>query len=334
MTSKIKPQQTNPQTDPDWNAYPALIGSSDVIVELRNQIEKIGPSDASVLIRGESGTGKSSVARLLHELSSFAAGKLVVYRCAGSTAAAAEEALFGSPHLGDGVSGGTLAAAAGGTLVIEELSDLPARIQARLLTTMENGANAVAGSRRVNCRIVATTTRNPLSEIDTGALSPALYYRVSEFQIETPPLRSRTEDFRDLALNLITSRAQSRKRITPQALDVLRRYPFPGNILELKNVIAHSLVFAPRDDIDATDLPAFVRENDFAVAPVAVGESIAQMERRLILATLKHFDGDKQRTAATLGVSVKTLYNRLKSYDRPGLRNADRSAPRQVSNGI
>jgi DNA-binding NtrC family response regulator len=209
----------------------------------------------------------------------------------------------------------------GGTLLLDEVGEMPAELQVRLLRVLETGSvTRVGGDREipVDVRIVAATNRRPDEAIREGQLREDLYYRLAVFPIELPPLAARRGDVRLLAEHFLTQLAPAEgggKTFSARALDALADYTWPGNVRELRNVVRRSAIVAD-DRIEPEDLALGEVVADAAAGrlrlPVPI--SLAEAERRLVLATLEHFDDDKQRAADALGVSLKTIYNRLKSY--------------------
>ena len=222
-----------------------------------------------------------------------------------------------------------------GTLFLDEITEMPIELQVKLLRVLEtNSMSRVGGEQpiQVDVRILAASNRNVQQAIDDGKLRPDLYYRLKVFQIDLAPLRDRREDISLLAQAFLEDLIQSEgrtKRFSDQALDVLGQYHWPGNVRELRNVVHFAYVLS-EEIIDVDSLPAEVqRGGKPAEAPVEaktetggvftvrVGSTIAEVERRLILATLREYQEDKPKSASVLGISLKTLYNRLNHYQSP-----------------
>jgi DNA-binding NtrC family response regulator len=305
-----------------------LIGDSAAIAAVRRTILRAASTASAVLISGERGTGKNRVAQLLHAYGARAAGRFVTVDCADTTHVEAE--LFGA-----GTRPGALERADQGTLLLEDVTDLPLDIQARLVNVLDAGNLCTADGvdRAVDVRVIATTRHSPIGEVEAGRLREDLYYRLSVVPVRLPPLRERGEDdVRQLADHFLAGlnrRHGTDKRITDTMRARLTQHAWPGNVRQLRNLIERAFVLGD-DMLDAA-------EGDFASAPapeprpasigvprpadpllitLPVGSSLDEIERTFIVATLEHFGGDKRRAASALGCSVKTLYNKLHLYRR------------------
>ncbi|MEK6349434.1 MAG: sigma-54 dependent transcriptional regulator [Burkholderia sp.] len=307
-----------------------LAGSSPRIQALLSKIEKVAATRASVLIVGESGAGKDIAARLLHDASSRAGGPFVAVNCGAIPADIAESQLFGhekgsftgaaSQHIG------WFEAAAGGTVFLDEIAEMSRDLQVKLLRALEsNTIMRVGGTETIalDVRIVAATHHNPVDAIEDGRLREDLFYRLAAFALHVPALRHREGDVEDIARDLVAGlNAQhgSDKALTAQALKALRAYPWPGNVRELRNTIERAFILS--DGQIELDLPrqvpprVDVRDN---VMSLPLGATLAHAQQRFIVASLRHFEGDKPRTAKALGISLKTLYNRLALMREHGL---------------
>ncbi|MBN3728731.1 sigma-54 interaction domain-containing protein [Burkholderia sp. Ac-20379] len=307
-----------------------LAGSSPRIQALLSKIEKVAATRASVLIVGESGAGKDIAARLLHDASSRAGGPFVAVNCGAIPADIAESQLFGhekgsftgaaSQHIG------WFEAAAGGTVFLDEIAEMSRDLQVKLLRALEsNTIMRVGGTETIalDVRIVAATHHNPVDAIQDGRLREDLFYRLAAFALHVPALRHREGDVEDIARDLVAGlNAQhgSDKALSAQALKALRAYPWPGNVRELRNTIERAFILS--DGQIELDLPrqvpprVDVRDN---VMSLPLGATLAHAQQRFIVASLRHFEGDKPRTAKALGISLKTLYNRLALMREHGL---------------
>jgi DNA-binding NtrC family response regulator len=303
-----------------------MIGASAPMQAIYDQILKVSRTDATVLVTGETGTGKELVAETLHELSPRADKPFVPLNCGAISPNLIESELFG--HEKGSFTGATerrfgcFERANGGTLFLDEITEMSADLQVKLLRALEsNTVQRVGGNEPipVDVRVIAATNRDPHPAVADGTLREDLLYRLLVFPIYLPPLRSRDEDLdllADFFLGQHNRRAGTHKELTRAARDRLRRHSWPGNVRELRNVIERAYIVA-ETDIDAECISLA------GAAPVAaasdenlgirVGMSSAEVERILTLATLDHY-GEKKRTADVLGISLKTLYNRLKSY--------------------
>jgi DNA-binding NtrC family response regulator len=283
----------------------------------------VAGTDASILISGETGTGKELVAETIHRLSRRSKKPFLAVNCGALSANLIESELFGHERGSftgaDRVHKGYFERADGGTLFLDEVTEA-VDIQVRLLRALETGAvTRVGGSEpiKVDVRIVAATSRRVEEAVADGKLREDLYYRLNVFPIHLPPLRERADDVELLAekvlaeLNLAEGAA---KRFTRAALERLRRHSWPGIVRELQNVVRRAFILA-EDDLGVESLPlAGAAEMAAASLVTRVGTPIADMERRLILATLEQCGGDKKRAAEALKISLKTLYNRLNEY--------------------
>jgi len=309
--------------------FGSMVGTSTVMQRVYDLIEKGAPSDASVLLTGESGTGKELAAATIHALSRRRTRPFVAVNCGAVASSLIESELFG--HERGAFTGATrrhqgfFEQADGGTLLLDEITEMPPELQVKLLRVLETGTlQRVGGSAQigVDVRIVAASNRDPEQAVESGDLREDLYYRLNVFPIRMPPLREREDDLELLATHLLEelSKQDAREvRLSRQALDVMRMYSWPGNVRELRNVLQRAFILSD-GVIQPQALPPEItgdrppQVGDSDVLEVQVGMSIAEAERRLIVATLEDVDGNKKRAAEVLGVSLKTLYNRLKAY--------------------
>ncbi|QXL85285.1 sigma-54 dependent transcriptional regulator [Comamonas sp. NLF-1-9] len=327
-----------------------LWGSSQPMQRVYEQIRRVAPTGVTVLITGESGTGKEVVAQTLHELSSRRSKPFLAVNCGAISPQLIESEIFG--HEKGSFTGaerqhqGFFERAAGGTLFLDEVTEMPPQLQVKLLRVLETGCFMRVGSTQTlqaQVRIVAATNRVPLEAVAAGKLREDLLYRLNVFPIALPPLRERLSDVPMLAehfLQQISQREGRSKQFSSAALRQLARYPWPGNVRELRNAVQRAYVMACGEVIDtewlpqaqALDgagplaLPAPQALQDVGVEPeqvhaaqpnvlkLPVGLSMAEAEQLLIEETLKQCQYQKERTAAVLGISLKTLYNRLKRY--------------------
>ncbi|MEB2286125.1 MAG: sigma-54-dependent Fis family transcriptional regulator [Polyangiaceae bacterium UTPRO1] len=311
--------------------FGALIGGSPVMQQVYEQIQRVAPSNATVLIQGESGTGKELVAESVHRLSRRRKRPFVVINCGAVAPNLIESELFG--HERGSFTGaerlhrGYIERAAGGTLFLDEITEMPLELQAKLLRVLETGRFSRVGGEEdlpVDVRFIAATNRDPQQAVGDQKLRADLLYRLRVFPIVLPPLRERTGDIDLLAeacLAELNKEEGTRKRLSGAALERLRSYHWPGNVRELRNAVHRAFILAddeigPRQLSDSTPLgpPPESAASGGEVMQVEIGSSIADVERRLILATLAACAGNKDRAAKILGISLKTLYNRLNSY--------------------
>jgi DNA-binding NtrC family response regulator len=316
-----------------------LVGSSRAMREIFGLIEQIAPSNVSVLITGESGTGKELVARTLHTLSSRKSRPFVAVNCAAIPETLIESEIFG--HEKGAFTGaverraGCFELANGGTLLLDELAEMPAGTQAKLLRVLEERKLRRLGARTeqdVDVRVLAATNRDPDKAVSEGDLRADLYYRLNVFHIAMPPLRKHMEDMPAMAEVMISEMNQKHGRrvsgVAPSMLERLMAYDWPGNARELRNTIERAVVLcADGAPLDVGHLPPgfgksqhpSAMPSDASLVEVRVGSTVDEAERALILRTLESTGQNKTRAAEILGVSLKTLHNKLKEYGRtPG----------------
>ena len=300
-----------------------MIGASTAMQKVYDLIARVAPTDACVLISGETGTGKELVAETIHALSRRAKQPFLPVNCGALSAHLIESELFG--HERGSFTGaerqhkGYFERASGGTLFLDEVTEA-VDIQVRLLRALETSTiTRVGGTEpiKVDVRVLAATSQKVDAAVATGKLREDLFYRLNVFPIQLPPLRDRADDVELLAekvLSDLNTAAGTAKHFTRACLDRLHRHNWPGNVRELQNVIRRAFILA-EGDVGVDSLPLGVTEPTSTASLVTrVGTPIAEMERRLILATLEHCDGDKKRAADVLKISLKTLYNRLNEY--------------------
>jgi len=311
-----------------------MIGESAAMNVVRCLVERVAPTDATVLISGESGSGKEPVAQSIHQRSARRAGAFIAVNCGAIPATLIEAELFGyerGSFTGAARSHeGVFERASGGTLFLDEVTEMPSEMQTRLLRLLETRKFfRVGGSQEVDTdvRVVAATNRCPIHAAQSGVLREDLLYRLAVFPIVLAPLRERGDDVLLLAqyfLDGLNERSGTQKRLTPAALDVLVRHSWPGNVRELKNAIERAFILSD-DALSLEILPvrAAPAAGDATAATgvsVPLGTTLAQAERQVIEATLAHWNGNKSRSAQALGCSLKTLYNKLAQYEREPVR--------------
>ncbi len=308
-----------------------LLGTSPAMQEVHRLIERVGPTEASVLLTGESGSGKELAAQSIHECSLRRAGPFVAINCGAVPAAVIEAELFGvekgSLHGAERTHAGAFERARGGTLFLDEVTELAPDMQARLLRVLETQRFYRVGattSFTADVRLIASANRCPLQAVQSGRLREDLLYRLAVFPITLPPLRNRGDDVELLAayfLAELNEQAQTQKRLSAVARAMLRQHPWPGNVRELKNCIERAFILGDgvlevtplvSGDGARADIPAADGER----LNIRVGSRIHDMERSLIEATLDYFKGNKRRAADALGCSLKTLYNKLNGYSQ------------------
>ncbi len=299
-----------------------LFGHSRTIQDLLLKVSRVAATRISVLIVGESGAGKDIVARLIHDMSPRRRGPFVPVNCGAIPHDIAESQLFG--HEKGSFTGaisqhvGMFEAARGGTLFLDEIAEMPAELQVKLLRTLETNTIVRVGGHEpipIDVRIVAATHHDPVEALRTGRLREDLFYRIAPVALHVPALRQREDDVGDIALQIVERlnvRHRTRKRLSTQAMKALRAYTWPGNVRELRNALERAFILA--DEQIELQLPRRqppreeVRHNAMTLH---IGTTLAHTQQRFIVASLRHFNGDKPRTAKALGISLKTLYNRL-----------------------
>jgi DNA-binding NtrC family response regulator len=323
-------------------SFGQLWGRSPSMQRVYEQISRVAGTGVTVFVTGESGTGKEVVAQTIHDLSRRRKMPFLGVNCGAISPNLIESEIFG--HEKGSFTGadrqhqGFFERAAGGTLFLDEITEMPLDLQVKLLRVLETGRFMRVGasqSQETDVRIIAATNRSPLQAVASGRLREDLMYRLNVFPIELPPLRQRMTDVPLLAerfLDLIGKQEGRSKTLSPDALRQLSEHDWPGNVRELRNAVHRAYVMATGNVIDAQWLP----HRNEAPAPtppapskillspsneegadslaIPMGTTLAQAEQAIILATLRHYRHQKERTAAALGISLKTLYNRLKLY--------------------
>jgi DNA-binding NtrC family response regulator len=310
-----------------------LWGRSSSMQRVYEQITRVSATSVTVFITGESGTGKEMVARTVHDLSQRHGQPFLAVNCGAISPNLIESELFG--HEKGSFTGadrqhrGFFERAHGGTLFLDEVTEMPAELQVKLLRVLETSMFMRVGSAQsinADVRIVAATNRSPAQAVAAGRLREDLLYRLNVFPIDLPPLRDRSDDVVLLAEQFLADvcrREGRNKHFSSAALARLSAYRWPGNVRELHNVVQRAYLMAAGPSIGDEWLPQepplcgacpAIPSGDGPAITVPVGTSLARAEYQLIRATLAHFNNHKERTAAVLGVSLKTLYNRLKEY--------------------
>ena len=309
----------------EQGSFGRIVGNSPGIRSLYRIVEQAAPTAASVLIWGESGTGKELVAQTIHELSPRASFPFVAINCAAIPETLLESEIFG--HEKGAFTGahdrrtGVFELAHRGTLFLDEIAEMMPATQVKLLRVLQERTFRRLGGRQeqtVDVRVTAATNRDPGEAVRDGKLREDLYYRLNVFTVDLPPLRDRRADIPLLVqtfLNEFNTRNNKAVRAVDQeAMYLLERYQWPGNIRELRNVIERATILAEGDFIEARHLPPPVvsrSEQTLPTVTLAPGTTVDEAERRLILLTLEHTRNNKTRAAEILGISLKTLHNKL-----------------------
>ena len=304
-----------------------LVGRAPAFLRTLESVKRVAPTDTSVLLLGETGTGKEVMARTVHELSHRADKPFVVVDCAGLAETLFESELFG--HERGAFTGATsrkpglVESAAGGTLFIDEVGDIPLSLQVKLLRVVETGLfRRVGGTemQRTDFRLVAATHRNLRELVAAGTFRPDLYYRISTFPITVPPLRERRADILLLAESLLQRLQCTSAGLTPRARRALERYPFPGNVRELRNIIERAALLADGAPIDVRHLPESFEADGAAATGAAeqeacAGSPLALAEREALRAAVRNHKGSRRELADRLGLSERTLYRKLHNLE-------------------
>lgn len=303
-----------------------IIYQSEIMSNLMKMIERVAPTNANILVLGESGTGKELLARSIHEKSNRKNKPFVAINCGALRETLLESELFG--HEKGSFTGaytkkiGLAEAADGGTLFLDEIGELSPAIQAKLLRFLQEGEIFRVGGKdaiKVDIRIICATNRDLESEVQKGLFREDLFYRINTIVVSAPPLRRRKEDIALLVkyfLNTSSVSANRNKTIHEDAMAALIKYEWPGNIRELQNVCERLQILSEGHMIMLNDLPDYIRnpEEEKNAVEYRPELSLYDLEKRYILKALQHFGGNKTQAAQNLGITIKTLYNKLHEY--------------------
>jgi len=315
----------------DKYSFESIVGKSAVIREVFELIKRASPSDSTILISGESGTGKELVAKAIHYNSARADAPFIKMNCAALPEGLIESELFG--HEKGAFTGairstrGRFELADGGTLLLDEISEIPPALQAKLLRVLQEKEFERIGSGqtiRVDVRVIATSNRDLKSEVSDGNFRDDLFYRLNVIPIDLPPLRQRLEDIPLLIDHFLNKFCQKiglpTKSLSEKAGQMLLSYSWPGNVRELENLIERAVVISKNQDLKISDFPPEIAAGIPALgkASMDVGMSIGEAEKILILKTLKAHGGNHSKAADVLGISARTLRNKLQEYGLSG----------------
>lgn len=327
LRTGFSPSPEPPASEPaSCAAIPPLWGNSEPMTKLFDLLDRVAPTRANVLIIGESGVGKEVIAQHVHARSDRSGKPFIAINCSAIPPNLIEAELFGYEK--GSFTGavrshkGVFERAADGTLFLDEVTEMSLDLQAKLLRVLETGSFfRVGGDQELQagCRIVAATNRHPEHAVSEGTLRADLLYRLAVFPLQVPPLRERGDDIDLLAerfLSELNEEYAQEKTFSAAFRAYLRSHEWPGNVRELKNTIHRAFILADDElPVCALELAADSAHPADKLT-IAVGTSIAEMERRLIQATLARCEGNKRHAARILGISLKTLYNRLNDYER------------------
>jgi DNA-binding NtrC family response regulator len=310
--------------------------SSPAMLEIDRLAGKVAPTDSTVLVTGESGTGKGVLARSIHERSPRAGGPFVAVNCGAIPDTLLESEFFG--HTKGAFTGaermrkGLFLEADGGTLFLDEIGELPLHMQSKLLHAIDEKSVRPVGAeaaRRIDVRIVAATNRDLQAMVGEGRFREDLYFRLSMFRIHVPPLRDRPQDLRDLIRHFLKAATAGGRRLSgvdPAAEDLLLAYAWPGNVRELENVINRAIILADGELITLADIPAELSRvapsSGTAVAFESSGDLRSEMRRHeaeLVFRALAAVAGDRRQAAQKLGIGLSSLYRKLEEFERDGL---------------
>jgi DNA-binding NtrC family response regulator len=318
----------------EQGSFGRIIGNSPGIRKVYRVIEQAAPTSASVLISGESGTGKELIAQTIHELSPRASFPFVAINCAAIPETLLESEIFG--HEKGAFTGasdrrtGVFELAHRGTLFLDEIAEMMPATQVKLLRVLQERIFRRLGGRQeiaVDVRVIAATNVNPQEAVNHGKLREDLFYRLNVFAIDLPPLRERKEDIPLLVQSFLVefnrTNAKGIRAVDQDAMYILEHYPWPGNIRELRNVIERATILAESEFIEPRHLPPSLLargEETLPTLTIAPGTTVDEAERRLILLTLEHTRNNKTRAAEILGISLKTLHNKLNRMKDEGAK--------------
>lgn len=299
-----------------------LIGSAPSFRNMLHQISRAAPADIAVLLQGETGTGKELVAHAIHESSPRKDKPFVVIECTGLTESLFESELFG--HEKGAFTGassskkGLIDVASGGTVFFDEIGDVPMSMQVKLLRLLESGTYRPVGSLKLkhsDFRLVCATHKNLKQLVEKGEFRQDLYYRIAGFPIALPSLRQRREDIPALCGQFLTQAGHTKKTFNKDALSVLSRYAFPGNIRELRNVTEQAALLSVDEHITPADLPSHltVPESEQESGPLRL-KTLEEAEEAYLSEIITAFDGTPEALADVLGISTRTLYRKLRRY--------------------
>jgi DNA-binding NtrC family response regulator len=345
LARKLAQAEALPTAPADGASFDGIVGAHPAMQVLFNRVIQAARSKATVLIHGETGTGKELIASAIHKNSRRAEGPFVRLNCAALADGVLESELFGhekgSFTGAQGLRRGRFEQADGGTLFLDEISEVPAPVQVKLLRFLqERELERVGGNStiRVDVRVVAATNRDLRVLVEDGKFREDLFYRLNVVRIEVPPLRARPSDIALLADHFRARFAEENENdvqgFTEAATRLLLDYPWPGNVRELMNVVEQAVVMAQRPLIEASELPLRKIQRPADALPLMVpGVTLAEVERYVVLKTLEAVDGSRHRAAEILGISRRTLQYRLQEWGIEPRRFLARGEKREGGEG-
>lgn len=314
--------------------FGSMVGSSQAMQVVYDQISRVAPTSLSVMLVGKSGTGKEVAAQTIHQMSARHKREFIALNCGAMSPKLIESEMFG--HERGAFTGadrqhiGYFERANGGTLFLDEITEMPIELQVKLLRVLETGLFMRVGTTKeiaTDVRLIAATNRDPEQAVEAGKLRLDLYHRLNVFPINLPPLADRGDDIELLAqsfLDDLNERHGTQKRFPPAVQDLLRSYEWPGNVRELRNYVQRAHIMSTRESGSTAVVPVQISLATPATSStvnIPFGMSLEEADRQLILATLEQCGGVKVRAADVLGISLKTLYNRLVEYRVTGDEN-------------
>ncbi|BCF94892.1 sigma-54-dependent transcriptional regulator [Paraburkholderia largidicola] len=314
--------------------FGSMVGSSQAMQVVYDQISRVAPTSLSVMLVGKSGTGKEVAAQTIHQMSARHKREFIALNCGAMSPKLIESEMFG--HERGAFTGadrqhiGYFERANGGTLFLDEITEMPIELQVKLLRVLETGLFMRVGTTKeiaTDVRLIAATNRDPEQAVEAGKLRLDLYHRLNVFPINLPPLADRGDDIELLAqsfLDELNERHGTQKRFPPAVQDLLRSYEWPGNVRELRNYVQRAHIMSTRESGSTAVVPVQISLATPATSStvnIPFGMSLEEADRQLILATLEQCGGVKVRAADVLGISLKTLYNRLVEYRVTGDEN-------------
>jgi len=314
----------------EHSVFHNLVARSEKMRQLFHMIGSVAPTDASVLVVGENGTGKEMIAAAIHGHSKRAEGPFIKINCAAIPSELIESELFG--HKRGAFTGavsdkvGLMELADGGSLLLDEIAEIPLHLQVKLLRVLQDREFRPVGGRRAiqpNFRLICATNANLEKALAAGKLREDLYFRINTVTLALPPLRDRTEDILLLAEHFLNKfsamHERNAKTFRPETTKILLRYQWPGNVRELEHVVERAVIVAEGDDITPEDLPSIVRNGGLSTQPggfaIPPHYTLAEIEKQAILQTLERTRWNKRKAASILGVYRPTLYHKLKKYN-------------------
>lgn len=297
-----------------------IVGKSDEMVKVFELIEKVAPTDATVLILGETGTGKELVARAIHQRSKRAKKPFIAINCAAITETLLESELFGYERGAftgaDRRKPGMFELANDGTLFLDEIAEMPATLQAKLLRVLQEktvyhlgGTNPIP----VNVRIIAATNKDIKELVGEQKFREDLYFRLAVFPIQLPPLRKRRDDIPALVQNFLQKHSP-KTTISPQAMEILSEYDYPGNVRELENIVERALILSGGRRIEPEHLPELELSCDEEPTITPGETTLGELEKKMLISALERAGGNKSKAAKMLGITRRMIYTRLKKY--------------------